>query len=432
MTDPLLSEQYESYPYPARDPADEASRLIEGSPSHLDELCHYLLGGARPRRRPFRALFAGGGTGDGLVMLAQHCATAGIEAAITYVDLSEAARAIAEARLAARGLPPARFLTGSLLDLPALAPGPYDYIDCCGVLHHLEDPAAGLGVLAGQLAPDGGLGLMVYGAIGRTGVYPLQDALRRLGRDLPAEARVPLAGRLIEELPETNWFRRNPLLADHRRSAAGLVDLLLHGRDRAFTVPELARLLEGAGLALAGFVEPARYRPETYLTDPGLRARAAGLDPWDRAAVAEALAGNIKMHAFYAVPAGRADASVADLARHPAPERVRPVLRGIDGATLARALRPGQPLVATVDGLKLRLPVPPLAGALAAGIDGETDLIGLQRKLERHAAARLPWNAFRDQFDRLFEVMNGLGKMFLRTDAADGGGAGDGARGGPG
>ncbi len=67
--------------------------------------------------------------------------------------------------------------------------GPFDYIDCCGVLHHLPDPAAGLRALLSVLAPGGGLGLMVYAPHGRTGVYMLQDALRLLA---PAEhARGP-------------------------------------------------------------------------------------------------------------------------------------------------------------------------------------------------------------------------------------------------
>ncbi len=59
--------------------------------------------------------------------------------------------------------------------------GKFDYIDCCGVLHHLPDPAAGLAILRGALNDDGGIGLMVYGAFGRTGVYHLQEALRLLG-----------------------------------------------------------------------------------------------------------------------------------------------------------------------------------------------------------------------------------------------------------
>ena len=138
MSDPVR-QQYELLPYPGRDPRDEAQRLIEGSPSHLLELNHYLFAGARDFSKPFRALVAGGGTGDGLIMLAQHLADRGSPAEIVYLDLSKASRAIAEQRARVRGLSNIKFMTGSLLDLPTLGLGRFDYIDCCGVLHHLAD-----------------------------------------------------------------------------------------------------------------------------------------------------------------------------------------------------------------------------------------------------------------------------------------------------
>ncbi len=76
--------------------------------------------------------------------------------------------------------------------------------------------AAGLRALLAVLKAEGGLGLMLYGELGRTGVYPLQRALTRLtGGGQDDAARLALARRLLEELPEGNWFRRNPLLADH-------------------------------------------------------------------------------------------------------------------------------------------------------------------------------------------------------------------------
>lgn len=61
--DGLVQSQYESYPYPERDPADEKTRLIAGSPSSLHELNHYVFGRARDLTKPLRALVAGGGTG---------------------------------------------------------------------------------------------------------------------------------------------------------------------------------------------------------------------------------------------------------------------------------------------------------------------------------------------------------------------------------
>ena len=42
------------------------------------------------------------------------------------------------------------------------------------MLHHLPDPETGLTILADSLEPDGGMALMLYARIGRTGVYQLQ------------------------------------------------------------------------------------------------------------------------------------------------------------------------------------------------------------------------------------------------------------------
>ena len=80
-------------------------------------------------------------------MLAQQMAWAGRPGSVTWLDRSGAARQVAEARAAARRLDNIRFEAGSLLELEGSGLGPFDYIDCCGVLHHLPDPAAGLRAL---------------------------------------------------------------------------------------------------------------------------------------------------------------------------------------------------------------------------------------------------------------------------------------------
>ncbi|MGB0499471.1 MAG: class I SAM-dependent methyltransferase, partial [Rubricella sp.] len=234
-----VREQYEAYPYPARDPADERRRLIVGSPSDPVEIDHFLFAGRHDwQARPARILVAGGGTGDALVQIAAKFAAAKVPCEITYLDLSVASRRIAEARIAMRGLQAmVAFHTESLLEAPRF--GPFDYIDCTGVLHHLPDPQAGFDALAQALAPEGGLGLMVYAPHGRTGVYPLQEAFGALMPDQPAAERLTAARAILKDLPDGHPFRRNPHLVDHEQSDAGLYDLLLHSRDRPFTVPEL-------------------------------------------------------------------------------------------------------------------------------------------------------------------------------------------------
>ncbi len=367
MSDPV-SEQYEAYPYPARDPREEKSRLVIGSPSHPAELNHYLFAGGRDLGPPFRALVAGGGTGDAAIMLAQGLADAG-GGEVVYLDLSRAAREIAESRAKARGLDNIRFETGSLLDLPGMDIGAFDYIDCCGVLHHLADPPAGLAALKSVLAPGGGMGLMVYAPYGRTGVYQMQEALRLMAADAPLKDRVALARRLLANLPESNWLKRNPFIGDHKRGDAELVDLFLHARDRPYTVAEVLDLVEGAGLRLVSFVEPARYRPETYLADPPLRARAANLSNRERWTLAEDLAGNIRKHVFYVTAAEQA----AETEARPEDLSHRPVLWRTTPAELAKA---AQTLRLTGDfgGLRLSFPLPRLGPAIIARMDGAATL----------------------------------------------------------
>jgi SAM-dependent methyltransferase len=410
-TDDAVAAQYEAYPYPARDARDEAKRLILGSPSFLAEIDHWVFAARRDPARPLTALVAGGGTGDGLVMLAQQMELAGRPGHVTYLDRSSASASIARKRIAARGLEHrVTFVQGSLLDVARLAPGPYDYIDCCGVLHHLPDPDEGLAALAAVLAPGGGMGLMVYAPHGRAGVYMLQEALARLAPPAdPLPLRIEAARRLVRGLHPGHPLGRGAFRDHLDGGDAGLVDLLLHPRDRPYAVAELAALLTGAGLVATTLVEPLRYDPATYTADPKLRARSAAL-PWmDRAALAETLSGTMVVHIAYAVRA--ADGWAAP---DPADERLVPVLRDLDGRALAASLSPGQRLGLDLDGVRVELALPPLGPALLARIDGRQtlgavlDAVGASAGRER--AAR-DWAA-------LYATLNAANKLLLAAPSS--------------
>jgi SAM-dependent methyltransferase len=404
-TDQRLAAQYEAYPYPARDPRDEAKRLIVGSPSHLREVDHWVFGARRPASRLLNALMAGGGSGDGTIMLAQQMAWAGRPGRVTWLDRSAAARGVATARARVRGLDNIAFEEGSILDLPGSGLGPFDYIDCCGVLHHLPDPAAGLAALVSVLAEGGGIGLMVYAPHGRTGVYMLQDALRILASaEEPPPARVEVAKRLWKGLPETAWLKKNPWIDDHIRGGdAGLYDLLLNPRDVAFTVPQLDALVAGAGLRIACLVEPLRYDPDTWLADPKLRARTAALSPMARAALAEAICGNMGIHIAYCVrasdPVVTADWDALGAV---------PVLREIEGPALAKALRPDGVLPVTWDGLRAAVPLPRLAGALLSRIDGKRSWAEITDDVVAGGASREATERDRAALVRAMEKLNRL------------------------
>ena len=363
-----VKAQYEVYPYPERDPADETKRLIIGSPSWLPEMDHWLWGGARDWSVPLRILVAGGGTGDGLIQLAQMLTVARRGYEITYIDLSVAARAIAEKRAAIRGLKNIRFVTGSLLDAPEM--GAFDYIDCCGVLHHLPDPQAGFNALADALAPGGGIGLMVYATLGRFGVYALQSAFGTLFKHLPPREKLAQARASFARIPDGHPFKRNPHLGDHKVGDAGFYDLLLHSSDRPYTITELLRALGDAGLELAGMPEPALYDPAELLPDGA--ELPPGLDTAGRMALAENLRGTLRTHIAYAVPHG---------ARMPPPTgkpQAIPHLKDVDPRRLAQSLANKGYVRVTVGGDKVTVKLPKSAASLIAAIDGRRDLAAIQ------------------------------------------------------
>ncbi len=404
MTDAIdarLAAQYEAFPYPTRDPRDEARRLIIGSPSHLREVDHWVFQGARPASSPLRALVAGGGTGDAAIMLAQQMATAGRPGRVAYLDRSLAAHQVARARAEARGLT-LDWHVGSLLDLPESGLGPFDYIDCCGVLHHLPDPAAGLRALLSVLAPGGGMGLMVYAPHGRTGVYMLQDALRLLAPEQDAPpARLDVARRVMRHLPESAWLRRNTYFSDHIEGGdAGLYDLLLNPRDRAYTAPEFMALLGNAGLQVTAFMEPLRYDPAVYLPDPRLRARIDALDPAARVGLAEALTGNMSTHVAYCVRQAEARATP-----DPMRDDAVPIARELPAAELARNIRPDGTLAFLFDGLRVPVPLPPLAAAILGLVDGVRTVGGIAGAMKaRGTDAAVFARAWRQTYGALSDV----------------------------
>jgi SAM-dependent methyltransferase len=370
-----VTEQYEAFPYPERDPADEAKRLITGSPSHPLEIDHYLFGGQHDWTKPFKALVAGGGTGDALIQLAATLTSAGTPYEITYLDLSASARKVAEARAAARGLKNITFLTQSLLEAPRL--GPFDYIDCCGVLHHLPEPQAGFDALAKALAPEGGIGLMVYAPFGRSGVYPLQEAFGATLTGSPKD-RLRRAKAIFERIPDGHPFKTNPHLRDHKASDAGFYDLLLHSQDRAYRIADLLDTLDRAGLVMTGSPQAYLYDPLPILGDPSL---LHGLDACARMALAEALRGTIRTHVLYA--ARDANLRVAK----PAPSAV-PHLKGVAGPQLAQAAAKKGVVPITHDGVRIEIPVPGLAARAFGFIDGRRSLQEIAQ------AARTDWIAF--------------------------------------
>lgn len=403
-----LAQQYEAYPYPERNPQDEKKRLLIGSPSHLNEIEYWVFGGRRSHTLALRVLVAGCGTGDAAIMLAQQMVRKGRSGEIICLDRAEAVLKIVRERAAVRKLNNIRCVQGSILDLSTLGLGSFDYIDCCGVLHHLPDPAYALNILKNQLNAGGGIGLMVYAPYGRTGVYMIQDALSHLAplSDSPAK-RLDMAKRVMKHLPATAWLRLNGNFGDHLTGGnAGLYDLLLNPRDRAYKITELWDLLDQDGLKLNGLIEPARYDPNYLIADPKVRERIQELDMKTQAGIAESLAGNMATHVVY-VSRSEDSLEFAD----PCSLEAVPFMREMPGDILANQILPSNLLPYSFGPLTIMLPLPPQARGFLGLIDGQRSLgeimdVFKSRGVEEHRILPL-WK-------ETFERLKSINQVFVR------------------
>ena len=308
-----VREQYENYPYPLRKPKEELKRLRLTSLDQLPVINHHCFGGCEDFSNA-RVLVAGGGTGDAAIYLAEQLKHT--RSTVTYLDISRASMKVAKKRAKMRKLKNIKWVHGSLLDLPRSGLGKFKYINCSGVLHHLEDPSAGLLALQSVLEDDGAIGLMVYAKYGRFGIYQVQDLMKLINKgEEDINKQISDTRTILSSLPETNWFIRGEELAvDHRENGdIGYFDLFLHSQDRAYSIPELHQWLNSCGLNFTGFVfEKARYDPAQYIDDKSLLKKISGMPEAEQHAVAELLSGAITKHTFYCSPTRKAPPDLHD------------------------------------------------------------------------------------------------------------------------
>lgn len=404
-----LAQQYEAYPYPERNPLDEKKRLFIGSPSHLNEIDYWVFGGYRKATDPLKILVAGCGTGDAAIMMAQQMARQNCPGEVVCLDRAEAVLSIVKERAKVRELTNLRFVQGSIFDLPDLNLGKFDYIDCCGVLHHLPDPEQALCILKGVLNIGGGIGLMVYAPHGRTGVYMLQDALSYLApiEENPAR-RLEMAKRIMRHLPQTAWLRANQNFGDHLTGGdAGLYDLLLNPRDRAYTVDALWDLIQKTGFEINAFVEPARYDPKYLITDPKFRERVEQLDLRTQAIVAEGLAGNMATHVVY-IRRSEDELSFVD----PLDLESIPFMREMPGDILANQILPSNLLPFSFGKLTVMIPLPAQARGFLGLIDGKRSLGEITEVVR---ARGVPEKKILPFWQETFEKLQSINQLFVRV-----------------
>jgi SAM-dependent methyltransferase len=290
-----VRKQYEAYSYPP--PIEDAEKFLkQWGPLTCDPRFAgiQLWPEGRPRQ-DLRILCAGCGSSQAALIALNNpdCSVLGI-------DLSEASLAHSNRLRDRHSLGNLELRQMSLLDVAKLNRS-FDLIVSTGVLHHLPDPDAGLRALADVLDVRGSMAIMLYGKTGRAGVYLVQDILRRLGAGPNAEG-VRIARELLKLVPSYHYLVSttgklpNDLTDDV--GDAGLVDMLLHPQDRAYSVPEIMAFVEAAGLIFFGWNDNALYCADRYLSGEMLE-RVLALPAAEQWVVIDNLAVLTSRHDFF-------------------------------------------------------------------------------------------------------------------------------------
>ena len=286
----LVARQYEAFAYP--EPFADLEEAIHGGYSQIGDPSRYAPV-LWPRGKPpgkLKILVAGCGT-----VQAAYTAFVNRDDEVVGIDLSQASLAHERFLQERHGLTNLRLLQGNLLELPSLGER-FDVILCTGVIHHMADPRAGLTTLREVLTPDGVIVLMVYGQTVRTGVYMLQDALRRMGIEQTPDG-VGEVRQILAELPARHYAQDYIHAAEELKHDAALVDTFLHPQDRAYTVPQLFDLIEGAGLAFQNWLDNAPYwRNGEWGPDSAVAAAVDPLPPREHWAAVEMLRLSAGLH----------------------------------------------------------------------------------------------------------------------------------------
>ncbi len=336
---PVVSAFYDRFPFPG-DP------LQDGPPPGYNwRWCHRSVLAATHGLIPAgldqpRILDAGCGTG----VSTDYLCHLNPGADVLGVDISEGALAVARERCARSGaaqqVSSLRQEQRSLLDLQG--EGPFDYINSVGVLHHLDQPEAGLKALAARLAPQGLLHLFLYADAGRWEIHRTQKALTLLQVGTGADG-LRLGRDLFETLPQSNR------LARHHRERwavdcapdANFADMYLHPQETSYDLARLFAFVETAGLHFAGFSNPEVWDPARLLQGE-LLERARNLPLRDQWSLVEQLDPDISHFEFFLSAAPIEPATLSDEALSAAQGLRQPCLWGEPDPILGRNLEPIQ------------------------------------------------------------------------------------------
>ncbi len=189
-------------------------------------------------------LIAGCGTGIQILEASRYS-----NCEITAIDLSNSSISYAKRKVDEYGMKNINFIEMDLLELAKINKK-FDLIECSGVLHHMQDPAAGLSNLIESLEPQGFLKLGLYSKYARQEILKTRGLIKEKGiksnLDGIRDFRNDVLNGKYKQLNEiTNW--------SDFYSTSMCRDLCFHRQESCYSLIDIKNMLEKANLEFLGF-----------------------------------------------------------------------------------------------------------------------------------------------------------------------------------
>ena len=190
-------------------------------------------------------LIAGCGTGQHSIGTAARFKSSNVLA----VDLSLSSLAYAKRKTKELAIENIEYMQADILDLAKLNKR-FDIIESSGVLHHMDDPAAGWKILTDCLKPGGLMRIGLYSELARQHIVKIRKEISHAGIGSSEEEMKSFRDTLIGSKKD---HHEKILNFSDFYSLSELKDLLFHVQEYRFTVPQIKVHLDKLGLKFCGF-----------------------------------------------------------------------------------------------------------------------------------------------------------------------------------
>ena len=269
-----VQNQYEENPYPRWEIVDKVKTRFYSDSIQNQIKPNTNKIGKRNLDDKETILIAGCGTGLHPIKVALSAQ----ESKITALDLSFSSLAYAQRKSNEINIKNINWIQGDILKAKKLKTK-FDYIESCGVLHHMEDPIRGFKVLSSLLKPGGLIKIALYSSTYKNFIKGL--------RDYAAEKKI---GTSLDEIREYRKYIKHLNNEESRHvqtyikdfySTSEFRDLLLHSQEHFFSIEQIKKNIIKNDFEFLGFVFSRDNEKNFYKKNYSEDEKLTDLNNWE-------------------------------------------------------------------------------------------------------------------------------------------------------